>query len=47
MKKAKLFLTWISMGLVVTFSAPIWLPIVIWKMGLILSDNIINYFIDD
>ena len=47
MKKAELFSRWISMGLIVIFSAPIWLPIVIWKMGLVISDNFINYFIDD
>lgn len=47
MKKAVFFLKWISTGLVVVFSAPVWLPIVLWKVGLILSDHIINYFIDD
>ena len=47
MKKVGFFLRWMSMGLVVICSAPIWLPIVIWKMGLVISDNFINYFIDD
>ena len=47
MKKVQIFLSWISMGLIIVFSTPIWIPIVIWKMGLVISDNFINYFIDD
>lgn len=26
---------------------PIWLPIVTWKMGLIISDHLIKYFTND
>lgn len=37
------FLTFI----IVLLSTPIWLPIVIWKSGLIISDNIIKHITSD
>lgn len=36
-----------AFGLVITLSVWLWLPILLWKMGLILSDNFIRYFITD
>jgi len=33
--------------LIVIISSPIWLPIVIWKSGLIVSDHIMNYITSD
>lgn len=46
-KKIPLILKVISFGFVIIVSIPIWLPILAWKMGLILSDNFIKYFIND
>lgn len=46
-KKIPLILKVISFGFVIIVSIPIWLPILTWKMGLILSDNFIKYFIND
>ena len=47
MKIIQLLLRGISIGLIVIFTAPVWLPIVLWKMGLVISDNFIKYFLDD
>jgi len=38
---------WGAMGVIAICSSPIWFPIIIWKLGLILSDNIIKYFVND
>lgn len=46
-KRIPLILKVISFGFVIIISALIWLPILSWKMGLILSDNFIKYFVDD
>lgn len=40
-------LKWCSMAIMVILSSWIWLPIITWKLGLILSDNIIKYFVND
>ena len=45
--KALTLLNWSAMGTMVILSSWIWLPIVTWKMGLILSDNIIKFFVND
>jgi len=45
--KILLILKIISFGVVIVLSALIWIPIIAWKMGLILSDNIVKYFVND
>ena len=45
--KAQTLLKWGAMGIMVILSSWIWLPIITWKLGLILSDNIIKYFVND
>lgn len=37
----------IAFGLVIILSVWLWLPVLCWKMGLILSDNFVKYFITD
>lgn len=46
-RNALLILKGAAMATIVILSIWLWLPIVIWKLGLILSDNIIKYFVDD
>ena len=46
-KFAKFILNGIFILLIILLSMPIWLPVITWKMGLIFSDHIIKYFIDD
>ena len=36
-----------AMAIMIILSSWIWLPIITWKLGLILSDNIIKYFVND
>ena len=40
-------LDWLLMSILWVFSSPIWLPIVIWKTGLIASDHIMKHITDD
>lgn len=40
-------LNWFVTLSIALLALPIWLPIVIWKTGLIISDNIIKYLISD
>ena len=46
-KFAKFILNGTLTLLIILLSLPIWLPIITWKMGLIFSDHIIKYFIND
>lgn len=45
--KAQTLLKWSAMGMIAICSSPIWIPIILWKLGLILSDNIIKFFVND
>lgn len=45
--KAQTLLKWGAMGIMVILSSWIWLPVITWKLGLILSDNIIKFFVND
>ena len=46
-RNALTLLKWSAMAIMVILSIWIWLPIITWKLGLILSDNIIKYFVND
>ncbi len=37
----------ISFVFIIFCSIPIWFPIIVWKIGLIASDNFVQYFIDN
>jgi len=37
----------ISFGTIIVLSIWVWLPFLCWKMGLILTDNFVKYFITD
>lgn len=42
-----LILNWGVALLIAVLSLPIWLPIVTWKTGLIISDHVIKYIVND
>ena len=42
-----LILNWLITLLIVILSLPIWLPIVLWKAGLVISDHIIKHIVND
>jgi len=46
-RNSQTLLKWGAMGIMIILSSWIWLPIITWKLGLILSDNIIKYFVND
>jgi len=46
-KRIPVILKGIGLTFVIIVSIPIWLPVLAYKMGLILSDNFIKYFVDD
>ena len=44
--KALTLFNWSVMGILIILSSWLWLPIVIWKTGLLISDHVMKHIID-